>query len=138
MTRPGKEIDLHAVAERIRAQTVRLAEDAREIDRLEKQLRLVRGTRDLKARSTTEYHVGDDGPTSELYDVVLRMLQERPMTLQALIDETGARANRLKGVVWRLQMNEKRVVNLGTDTKAIWFICSEEVATRLARVLKKK
>ncbi len=126
------------LVQRLRDQSAALAAEAKEVERLERQLRGVRGTRDLKkATNGSEYRVGDEGPTGELYDVVHRMLLEKPHTLQALIDETGARANRLKGVVWRLQLNEKRVVNLGTDAKAIWFICNDEVAARLRRALKK-
>ena len=116
-----------------------LTERARSIDEqtleLERKLRQVRGTRDLKRpASAGEYHVGDEGPTADLMSVVRLAITEHPLTFQELLDATGARPNRIKGVIMRLQREGVRVVNLGTEQRAVWFAPSEEVWKRLLKV----
>jgi hypothetical protein len=108
-------------------------------DALEKKIALARGTEDVTAiarkvaRRPTEYFVGDEGPTPELYAAVDRMLRTRRMTFQELLDATGARANRIKGVLMRLQRDEVPLMNLGDERRAIWFIPDQGSMQRLAR-----
>ena len=122
-----------------------LVEEARQIrlqaEALEKRVRLARGTqRDLKPANVIvkpargPYYVGDEGPTEELMVVVRTALTERPMRFQELLDATGARDNRIKGVIMRLQREGKRVVNMGDDNKALWFAPTDEVLKRIMRV----
>ncbi len=126
---------LHVIeqAKELREQAMSLDAQAAELAR---KLRQVRGTRDLRAKGTTWSQVGDNGPTGELLEVVQRMITEHPMTFQELLDRTGARANRIKGVIMRLQRNGVKVVNMGTETKALWFAPSASVWQRLQLTLK--
>lgn len=111
-----------------------------------KKLELARGTqRDVTkqakaattpARPDGSYHVGDEGPTGELMQVVQRMLIEHPRTFRELKDMTGAGDNRIKGVLMRLQRESTVLVNLGTDARAIWFAPGPEAMKRLERVMK--
>jgi hypothetical protein len=67
--------------------------------------------------------------------VVRAMLEERPMMFQEILEACGARDNRVKGVIMRLQREGVRVVDVapsGTG-KALWFIPSEAVLERLTR-----
>jgi hypothetical protein len=99
-----------------------------QVEALEKQVRLAKGTREI---------VGDDGPTAELMETVKKLITERPMTFQDLLRETGARDNRIKGVLMRLQREGAKVVNLGTNSKALWFLPDEKVLVRLRRATER-
>lgn len=125
-----------------------LVEQARQLrlqaEDLEK--RLARGTRgNVKlARPTVQptrspYWVGDEGPTEELMSTVQRMLMERPCRFTDLLEATGARDNRIKGVIMRLQREGVRVVDVspGGTHKALWFIPSEAVLRRLTRATQR-
>ena len=115
-------------------ETKRLTDEAAE---LKQKLRIARGTRDnVKMARATEYFVGDEGPTPQLYDAVERMLRQRSMTFQELLDETGARANRIKGVLMRIQRDEKPLVNLGSDRKALWRIADPNMVRQLRMALR--
>lgn len=110
----------------------RLHELEEQAAELVRRLHAVRATRDLKpARASTEYFVGDEGPTPDLMATVQRMITARPMTFQEIKGETGARDNRIKGVLMRLQREGVRVVNMGTELRALWFIPSDEALKRL-------
>jgi hypothetical protein len=82
------------------------------------------------------YYVGDEGPTEQLLEVVKDMLTEKPMRFQEILDATGARDNRVKGVIMRLQREGVRVVDIAPPHtgKAVWFIPSDAVLQRLSRV----
>jgi uncharacterized protein (DUF2461 family) len=122
------EKDLVSQAKQLREQTELLEKQTIE---LEKQVKLAKGTRTI-ARGT-EYYVGDEGPTPELLEAIRKMLTERPLTFQALLDATGARPNRIKGVIMRLQREGARVVNLGNEARALWFIPDPGVLDRIMR-----
>lgn len=88
-------------------------------------------------RSPSDAYVGDDGPTAELMAKVRDLISERPLLLQDLIYATGARPNRLKGVLMRLQREEgATLVNLGTETRALWFMPDEETLKRIRKAVK--
>lgn len=123
---------------------VDLVEQARQLrqqaENLERQVRMARGTQNnLKSNNVVvkptrgPYWVGDEGPTDELMAAVWRLLLERPCRFQEILDATGARDNRVKGVIMRLQREGKRVVNLGDPVKALWFAPSDEVLKRILR-----
>lgn len=125
---------------------VDLVEQARQLrlqaEALEKKVQLARGTqRGMKApqnivKTPGPYFVGDEGPTEQLMSVVKLMLEERPLLFQEILSETGARDNRIKGVIMRLQREGVRVIDVapaGTG-KALWFIPSDAVLARLVRV----
>lgn len=128
---------------------VDLVEQARQLrlqaEALEKKVEreLARGTqRNVRAGSVLvkpahgPYYVGDEGPTEQLMEVVKDMLTERPLRFQEILDATGARDNRVKGVIMRLQREGVRVVDVAPphSGKAVWFIPSDAVLQRLARV----
>jgi hypothetical protein len=99
---------------------------------LEKMMRFARGTQDnlskiTKAKTDPRNWVGDNGPTGELLMVIRRMLTTREYTFKELLAETGARDNRIKGVIMRLQRNGVNVVNNGTETRALWHIPARKV-----------
>lgn len=127
--------------------TVDLVEQARtlrlQVEALEKKVALARGTQRVR-RPTGQvivkpargpYFVGDESSTGNLMAVVQRMLTERPWRFQEMLEATGARDNRIKGVIMRLQREGVRVVDVAPEgsNKALWFIPSDEVLARLAR-----
>lgn len=65
--------------------------------------------------------VGDHSTPDELHAAVERLISERPMTHEEIVAATGARANRINGVLVRLR-DAKRVYNLGTANRARWFL----------------
>lgn len=83
--------------------------------------------------------VGDDGPTSELMQAIRNFITERPHPFQEILEATGARDNRIKGVIMRLQREGVRIVDVAPEGtgKAMWFIPSEAVLERLARVQRR-
>lgn len=132
------------------ARTQDLVQRARQdLDALEQRLRAVRGTRNIRrpakpaaapepppapADPDSPYYVGDDGPTDELLEAVRACITDRERSFGELVELTGARPNRIKGALVRLQRDEARVVNLGTETKALWRILSDDALDRVARV----
>lgn len=117
----GPKVDLVEQARQLRLQA----------EELERKVKLARGTRDLKPKDTN--HVGDETSTAELVDAITRLLRVKPMTFQELLEATGARDNRIKGVLMRMQRVGMRLVNLGTEQKALWFLPSDEVFVRIMR-----
>lgn len=79
--------------------------------------------------------LGDDAPTSELYPLIVRLIQEQPMTTQELVQATGARAERVSGGIVHLQRTSTRIMNLGRGNLARWFIVP---ASARAAVLEPK
>ncbi len=133
--------------------TVDLVEQARQLrqqaEALEKMVKKARGTRrntkvpwfgepkgDKLMRPTrSPYFVGDEGSTEQLMDAVQRMLAERPWNFHDMLEALGARDNRIKGVIMRLQREGVRVVDVapsGTG-KALWFIPSDAAVRVIAR-----
>ena len=128
---------------------VDLVEQARQLrlqaEELEKTAKLARGTRDtptprygrpLVLPSHSPYWTGDEGTTEELMEMIEKMLIERPWRFAELLEATGARDNRIKGVIMRMQREGVRVVDVAPEGtgKALWFIPSDDVLARLTRV----
>lgn len=132
-----------------------LVEQARQLrlqaEELEKTARLARGTRGpaqwpapagwpgVAPEPRGPHWVGDEGTTEELMRTVKEMLLERPLRFQELLEGTGARDNRIKGVIMRLQREGVRVVDVAPEGtgKALWFIPSDAVLERLERVRRR-
>lgn len=125
-----------------------LVEEARQLrlqaEELEKKVQLARGTQRVKRQTMGAamvkpakgpHWVGDEGTTEELMDTVAKMLRERPWRFVELLEATGARDNRIKGVIMRLQREGVRVVDVAPEGtgKALWFIPSDAVMARLMR-----
>lgn len=92
--------------------------------RVSAQLKRLRAGRHVRNVGTSTdprwaWVVGDSGPTVDLMSVVEGLLRARPMTLRELERATGARRNRLSGVLWRLR-RDGRVVNKGNGQTALW------------------
>jgi hypothetical protein len=128
---------------------VDLVEQARQLriqaEELEKTARHARGTRNrsptgrfVAGPKHSADWVGDEGTTEELMAVVQRMITERPRRFAELLEATGARDNRIKGVLMRLQREGVRVVDVAPEGtgKALWFIPSDEALTRIRRAAK--
>lgn len=82
--------------------------------------RTARGTRDLPP--TGEYWVGDNTDTMMLVGAVVRAIKADKRTLQELVVLTGARRNRISGVLYRLQFDGNVTVkNVGTSSRALWW-----------------
>lgn len=120
------------------ARQLRLAAEA-----LEKQVALARGTKRTKTPTGRvlvkpargPYFVGDEGSTEELMATITKMLIDRPWRFAELLEATGARDNRIKGVIMRLQREGVRVIDVASagNGKALWFIPSDEVLQRIMR-----
>lgn len=123
-----------------------LVEQARQLrmqaEELEKTAKLARGTQRvvkpgnvIVKPTRSPYYVGDESSTGNLMAVIQRMLTERPWRFQEMLEATGARDNRIKGVIMRLQREGVRVVDVAPEGtgKALWFIPSDEVLVRLMR-----
>ena len=132
----GKSIDLVEQARQLRLQA----------EELEKNARHARGTqrnaaptpvygRPIVKPARGPHWVGDEGSTEQLMDTIHAMLVERPLRFAEILEATGARDNRIKGVIMRLQREGVRVVDVAPEGtgKAIWFIPSDEVLVRLQR-----
>lgn len=124
-----KKVDLVEQARQLRMQ----------LEALEKQVargthREVRTGPAIVAPKHGPYYVGDEGPTEQLMSVIKDMLTEHPMRFQQILEATGARENRIKGVIMRLQRDGVRVVDVASEGagKALWFIPSDEVLKRIA------
>ena len=101
------------------------AEIAATAEELSRRLRHVKATRELSTP------IGDDTTTAVISSAVERLLRERPMLFRDLLEATGARDNRIKGVIMRLQREGVDVVNLGNEQRALWFIPNQELLKRL-------
>lgn len=132
-------IDLVEQARQLRLQ-------AEELER-KVQRELARGTqRNVKptlpviANPSRPFYVGDETSTRDLMAVVQRMLEQRPWRFIEIVEETGARDNRIKGVITQLQREGVRVVDVAPEGtgKALWFIPSPEVLARLKRAAARK
>lgn len=128
-----KKTDLVEQARQLRMQAEALERDARRARGTQRNLKP--GNVIVKPKHGPNY-VGDDGPTEELMRVVQAMLTERPLRFVEILEATGARDNRIKGVIMRLQREGVRVVDVAPAGigKALWFIPSDEVLKRLERV----
>lgn len=138
-----KKPDLVEEARQLRLQTEALERQAED---LEKKVLAARGTERIRRPtapghpavkpSRGPHYVGDEGTTDDLTETVRVLLTERPMYFRDILEATGARDNRVKGVITRLQREGHRVVDIAPEgsTRALWFIPSDEVLTRLTRV----
>lgn len=131
-----KQVDLVEQARQLRLQA----------EELEKHARLARGTARMKRASAitrpivkparSKWWTGNDGTTPELMVVIATMLTERPWLYRDIVEATGAGENRIKGAITALQREGRRVVDVAPEGtgKALWFIPSDEVLTRIMRV----
>lgn len=65
--------------------------------------------------------IGDETPTSDLMTAVERLIRIRPMGLHELAAATGARVNRISGVLVKLA-RVLPVKNRGTRRRALWSL----------------
>lgn len=79
--------------------------------------------------------IGDETETAELMVEVEKLLRLREWPLMELVAATGARHNRISGVIVRLAKAGIPIVNRGNRYRARWTIAkpSDRVATRVAR-----
>lgn len=108
------------------------------VEQLERAAAMAKGTQKIRRNGNVlvkpshgPYWVGDDGTTEELMTTLLRMLQDRPCRFGELLEGTGARDNRIKGCMVRLQREGHGVVNIGDGARALWFAPSDDVLRRL-------
>lgn len=142
-----KKIDLVEQARQLRLQAEALERSARNARGTARDVSAAaaRARRDSKPGNVVvkpargPHYVGDDGTTEELMATVQRMLMDRPWRFSELLEATGARDNRIKGVIMRLQREGVRVVDVAPAGvgKALWFIPSDEVLARLMRAKKR-
>lgn len=126
-----------AMALQLREQAAELQKSA---DALLQQVKHARGTRDditkRDNRGKGEYHLGNEGPTSELLETIKGMLDGKAWTFRELLDATGAGDNRIKGVLMRLQREGVNVVNVGSETRALWTIMTPAAFTRIKAAME--
>lgn len=70
--------------------------------------------------------IGDDTSTADLMDACRNVLRERPLEMHELERATGARRNRLSGILNRLgAMPHESLLNLSTDkNRGRWFLAT--------------
>lgn len=120
---------IHAAIEKDGPATVaelaqRLGEPAARVQRTVKKLRAAGQLRNVGSplEPVWWWAVGDGGDTGELRDSVARLLSHRPMTLLEIVNATGARRNRISGVLVKLQVSGVPVRNLGDGQRAVWSV----------------
>ena len=120
---------IHAAIEKDGPATVaelaqRLGAPAARVQRTVKKLRAAGQLRNVGSplEPVWWWAVGDDGETGELRDSVERLLSHRPMTLLEIVNATGARRNRISGVLVKLQVSGVPVRNLGDGQRAVWSV----------------
>lgn len=70
-----------------------------------------------------QHVLGDNGPASELREFVYRLISQRPFSHRELCIVSGARENRISGVLADLREDPKtRVANLGDGSRGRWLI----------------
>lgn len=70
-----------------------------------------------------QHVLGDDCSPADLRALVLRLISERPFSHRELCIVTGARENRISGVLADLREEPgTRVANLGNGSKGRWFL----------------
>lgn len=127
------------------------AELQKQADELLSKSRLARGTRENVRQAKpvapvqphrvsppavrSEWWVGDEGPTGDLLETVQRMLTGQAHTFREIKDATGAGDNRIKGVLMRMQREGINLVNVGTDTRALWTIMTPEAYARIRKAM---
>lgn len=77
------------------------------------------GTADVPVWS---WPIGDDTPTVDLMAAVEALIRTRPLGLHELAAATGARANRISGVLVKLRRAGLQVENRGTGRRALWSV----------------
>lgn len=100
-------------------------------ERVRRAAKVLRASRRLRNIGTDVspvwwWAVGDEGETAELRESVAKLLRYRPMTLQEIVEATGARRNRISGVLVKLQVRGFPVQNLGDGQRAVWFISGSQ------------
>ncbi len=81
--------------------------------------------------------IGDGTPTRELAVEVRRLISDQPMSMQELVDATGAKMSRISGVIVEVQRTVgERILNLGTARRARWLLLGEGV--RIGALASKK
>lgn len=128
------KIDLVEQARQLRLQVEQLAKD---VELARGTARMKRPTGNVIVKSSRGPHyVGDDGTTADLMVAIRHLITERPLSFQDILEATGARDNRVNGAITAIQREGHRVVDVapGGTRKALWFIPSDEVMTRIMRV----
>jgi hypothetical protein len=110
-TKPDRSIE--ELSASISAWAKKADEVARQAAELEQIVVRARGTRDFAKP------IGDDAPASVLQAEVERLLAIKPRTHQELVTLTGARTNRISGIVFRLY-ETGAVRNTGLPHRALW------------------
>ncbi len=74
------------------------------------------------ARPRWAWLVGDETSFEELKRTIVKFIADRPMYLQDLLHATGARRNRVSGVLSKMHRDGEPVLNLGTPARGRWFM----------------
>lgn len=126
--------------ELIRANLAKLRNDAESLDeqaaRLEKSLRVAKGTREIAQRvndPARPFFVGENAPTEWLYDAVKRAISgpdvRSAKTLRELVDLTGEpNRNRIGGAIIKFQVDGLKVKNVGSKYRALWHLSAKRTA----------
>lgn len=107
-------------------------ESAHSLGRVSEALKELRKEKKVANVGTADFpiwtlRIGDHTTTPELIAHIKRLITERPMSTQELVDVTGARMTRVSGAIVHLQRNEKHLLNLGTARRARWLLVGDQV-----------
>lgn len=134
--RPRKADSKSEVAKALRGNSFNTAQTAKatglSLGKVSEAIRALRQERRVANVGSEDFpkwtlRIGDDTSTSELNAEIKRLIMDRPMTTQELIETTGARLARVSGALIALQRTENQLLNLGSQRRAKWFLVSDKI-----------
>lgn len=73
-------------------------------------------------RARWSWRVGSDVPAPELRALIERLLMDQPMSFRDIIQATGAREGLIQGALVDIRRARTDIYDLGTPSRARWFI----------------
>ncbi len=95
----------------------RQARDRMELETLEKEVKLARGTRDVKQTKAVKVVL----TTQQLTDAVVRLTKEGAMTLQELSTALNSEPQAVSNVITALKKQGHKLINVGEPRRAKWY-----------------
>ncbi len=91
--------------------------DHAKLETLEKEVKLARGTRDVKVKLTPSAGL----TTQQLTDAIVRLTKEKPLTLQEIATMLHNEPQVISNAINALKKNGHTMLNVGEPRKAKWY-----------------